>query len=116
MRSLTVNISIDDLTKLPVDHWTHDGERIHHLKTVDVYFTYIAKGDKTFEVRKNDRDFQVGDILHLIETQDRGVAGYTVTGREHWCQVSYILHGGNFGIAEGFCVMAIKEIDGGLQW
>lgn len=95
----------------PVDHWTHDGERIHHLKTLQSYFVDVSYGIKTFEVRKNDRDFQIWDILHLLETDDNGL-----TGREFWCQVTYILHGGNFGIAEGFCVMAIKKIDGGLQW
>ena len=38
---------------------------IHHLKTIDPYFTHVLSGVKTFEVRANDRDFQVGDILKL---------------------------------------------------
>jgi hypothetical protein len=39
--------------------------KIHELKCVEPYFTDIITGMKSFEVRKNDRDFQVGDILHL---------------------------------------------------
>lgn len=38
---------------------------IHHLKTIDPYFTHVMSGQKTFEVRVNDRHFQVGDILKL---------------------------------------------------
>lgn len=38
----------------------------HELKTWLPYFDAIVDGTKLFEVRKNDRDFQVGDCLRLI--------------------------------------------------
>jgi len=44
-----------------------DQPRVHRLKTVDPYFTDVAVGRKTFEVRKNDRGFRVGDVLVLEE-------------------------------------------------
>ena len=34
---------------------------IHQLKIEPDYFKKIVEGVKTFEVRKNDRDFHVGD-------------------------------------------------------
>lgn len=37
----------------------------HDLKILPEYFKAIMKGDKTFEIRKNDRCFQVGDVLRL---------------------------------------------------
>ena len=40
---------------------------IHELKTLPKYFKAVVKGDKTFEVRKDDRDFQVGDKLILMK-------------------------------------------------
>jgi hypothetical protein len=40
--------------------------RIHQLKTVEPYFSAVKCGDKTFEVRKFDRDFQIGDFLDLV--------------------------------------------------
>lgn len=36
---------------------------IHELKTLPEYFELVRKGIKNFEVRKNDRDFKVGDML-----------------------------------------------------
>ena len=39
----------------------------HELKCRPEFFARIASGQKTFEIRKNDRDFQVGDILILKE-------------------------------------------------
>lgn len=40
---------------------------IHQLKCEAKYFEELCFGTKTFEVRKNDRDFHVGDYLALNE-------------------------------------------------
>jgi len=40
---------------------------VHELKVNREYYVRLVTGDKTFEIRKNDRDFQVGDELHLRE-------------------------------------------------
>jgi hypothetical protein len=39
----------------------------HDLKVWPEYFDQVANGDKTFEVRKDDRDYRVGDLLLLRE-------------------------------------------------
>ena len=77
----------------------------HELKTWIKYFKRIKEGTKTFEVRKDDRDFQIGDFLILRE-YDNGSSSYT--GLECSCYVTYVLRGGEFGIQEGYCVMSIK--------
>lgn len=79
-------------------------ERIHELKTWKEYYNEVFMCHKTFEVRKNDRDFKKGDILTLREW-DNDKQEYT--GRMLSRRVVYILHGGQFGIEEGFVVMAI---------
>lgn len=43
----------------------------HVLKTHAAYFDAVERGDKTFEVRRNDRAFQVGDRLYLVRTDPR---------------------------------------------
>ena len=37
----------------------------HILKTVDHYWYAVERGDKNFEVRRDDRGFQRGDVLVL---------------------------------------------------
>ena len=39
----------------------------HELKLLTEYYNRILMGQKTFEIRRNDRDFQVGDVLVLRE-------------------------------------------------
>lgn len=77
----------------------------HELKTWPDYFYRIFSGQKRFEVRKNDRDFQIGDVLYLKE-YDPETGEYT--GRELFKNVTYVLKGGQFGIVDGYCVMSIS--------
>lgn len=78
----------------------------HQLKTETEYYQAIEKKLKKFEVRKNDRDFQVGDMVTLKET----VNG-TYTGREILpMEITYILYGGKFGIEDGYCVMCFRSL------
>ena len=39
----------------------------HELKIWPKYYDRVSARTKTFEVRKNDRDFQAGDIVTLRE-------------------------------------------------
>lgn len=78
---------------------------IHELKTWTEFYKEVFYSHKLFEVRFNDRDFKVGDMLNLKE-YDPIKERYT--GRQLTRTVTYILHGGKFGIQEGYCVMAIQ--------
>lgn len=40
---------------------------LHRLKTWAQFFAAVESGEKTFEYRRNDRGFQRGDTLELIE-------------------------------------------------
>ena len=79
--------------------------KVHILKTWPVYFERVDSGDKTFEVRKNDRDFQTGDEV-LLKEYDPVKQEYTF--RQILFTISYILYGGDFGIENGYCVLGLK--------
>jgi ASC-1-like (ASCH) protein len=79
----------------------------HNLKTRPEFFNELWLGRKTFEVRKDDRDFQVGDTLVLREWNPQSES---YTGRDVVSEVTYILQGGQFGVEEGYCVLALKPI------
>lgn len=40
----------------------------HTLKLPEPYFSAVLSGEKTFEVRRNDRAYQRGDVLVLQDT------------------------------------------------
>ena len=42
----------------------------HILKIDRKWFDRLADGSKTAEVRKHDRDFQIGDLIVFIATDD----------------------------------------------
>ena len=82
---------------------------IHELKTWPVHFADVAAGRKSFELRKADRRFAVGDTLHLREwdpERARDTAqGYT--GHDLRCTVTHILQGPVFGLTEGYYILSI---------
>lgn len=86
---------------------------IHELKTWPEPFEALVAGRKTHEVRKSDRDFQVGDLLRLREWVPRAEHpdGGWYTGQEAWREVTYLSRGGEWGLPEGLCVMSIAFTD-----
>lgn len=91
-------------------------EREHELKVWPNYFDALRRGDKLFEVRRNDRDFQRGHLLWLREfNPDQSQAPQTwgdprYTGADLRFRISYVLHGGQFGIEPGFAVLGLALI------
>lgn len=88
--------------------------RTHELKTWPSYFDSVERGYKTFEVRKNDRDYASGDLLVLREfdpaVQGAGIAPGRYTGRTLTVEVTHVLHGGRFGLDPAWCVLGIKPL------
>ncbi len=78
---------------------------VHELKIFPAYFDAVVLGEKTFELRKNDRNFHIFDKLVLKEWN-----GEIYTGRKITRYVSYIFHGdGRYGLEEGYCILGLKR-------
>lgn len=78
---------------------------IHELKIWPDYFEAVVIGAKTFELRKDDRGFQVCDLLILKEwNPDREV----YTGREAVRRICYVLKHVP-GLLQGYAVLGIEE-------
>ena len=81
----------------------------HDLKLHKRWFNDVANGIKTFEIRKDDRGYKVGDSLILREWEEIiGYSSFAVLA-----EVTYIIRHKDFsaGINEGYCVMGIKVTD-----
>lgn len=77
----------------------------HKLKTWPEHFDAVVSGQKTFEIRKNDRNFKEGDIL-ILEKYDPEEKEYLFEAI--FVKVKHILHGGQFGIEKNYCIMSIE--------
>lgn len=77
----------------------------HTLKTERDVFQAVKLGIKEFEYRKDDRGFEVGDVLQLCEYDPK--TGES-TGDMIMRAVSYILRGPRFGVPAGYVVMQIR--------
>jgi ASC-1-like (ASCH) protein len=82
--------------------------QIHNLKIKLKYLDRILDGSKTFEIRNNDRDFQVGDRVSftaIFKNPER-------LPPEEPCLLVKITYITNFpdGIKDGFVVFSFKII------
>lgn len=79
----------------------------HELKTWPACFAAVESGAKPFDVRENDRNYQVGDVLLLREYEPE-TEHYS--GRTLLRSVSYVLLGGSFGLEAGWCVVGFGSL------
>ena len=95
----------------------------HELKTWPEYFAAIVSGVKTFEIRKDDRHFEVGDTLVLRKWEpmempdnwgfyeDCPEPGGAYTGEQISRLVTYCLRNCEaLGVVPGFVVMGLAHV------
>lgn len=75
--------------------------RTHKLKILPKYFQACVKGYKNFEIRKNDRDFKVGDKIELREFEGGKFTEKVIKG-----QITYIT---DYEQQDGYVVFAFKK-------
>lgn len=78
---------------------------IHELKTYPKYFKETIEGNKPFEIRKDDRDFHVGDVLILKEWDNT-----KYSGREIGAVVRYVLRD-FIGLQEGYVALGLQILN-----
>lgn len=78
----------------------------HKLKCVSPFFDDIWRHRKLFDIRKNDRDYQVNDNLEIWhfdpETQ-------TYPGRSITAKIGYILSDPEY-VKKGFVIIQLRDI------
>jgi len=85
---------------------------IHELKTWPPHFSATWGGPKTFELRRDDRGYETGDILHLREWSPETES---YSGRELLARVTYLLRHPQF---LPYCAMSIRIVEkaGGVEF
>lgn len=76
--------------------------KVHSLKTHSEPFIAVRQGTKSFEIRKDDRGFEVGDLIVLLEYEP---SGDRFTGEALLGHVTYKATG--WGLPDGYCVLQL---------
>lgn len=89
--------------------------KTHELKTDPNVFQLTLEGKKEFEIRFNDRDFNIGDALVLRETKFTGEEmssgkPLVYTGRALRCLISCVVD--QYGMQPGWVILGCKYYHG----
>lgn len=82
--------------------------KVHEIKLLEDYCDAVLSGEKSFEVRKNDRGYQKGDHISFVPV-DRSLYlrfSHPVSEKEY--EITYV-HSG-LGLENGYVVFGIKDI------
>lgn len=82
--------------------------KIHELKIIKNFCDDILNGEKSFEIRENDRGYQKGDHIKFISIEaNSGIrACHEIDKREY--EITYVING--WGLKNGYVVFGIKEV------
>lgn len=75
----------------------------HDVKISSVFSEDSKNGTKPFELRKNDRNYKVGDLLKMRVYKDGEWTGEIIRK-----EITYVLEGFE-GIKEGYCILGVKD-------
>ena len=95
--------------------------KLHELKILHKYLVDVDLGKKTFELRKNDRDYQVGDLIRFIDireddsTDNKNIYKNQIEpniDEDTLYRITYVLKGTEkYGLNKDYCILAIKKLD-----
>jgi hypothetical protein len=83
----------------------------HRVKCDPEPFEEVWRGRKTGEIRVNDRNYQIGDRLELVEHSYTGGV-FCPTGREFYCTISHVLKG--YGLPDTHVMLSMQP--SGRTW
>lgn len=84
-------------------------KKVHDVKLGATFFDDVKTGRKTFELRKNDRDYKEGDTIVLHEYKDGTTTGRTITKK-----IVYMLEDFT-GLEDGYCILGLGEVEETLR-
>lgn len=78
----------------------------HTLKLYKEYADAVLSGEKSFEIRFDDRGYQKGDYIQFNVID--GIYEVNHKLNDKMFVITYVLHG--WGLQENWCALAIKEV------
>ena len=87
--------------------------KLHELKIKHEYLIEVDMGRKTFELRKNDRDYQVGDLIRFIDIKQDNKGDCDIyIDKDTLYKITYVLKDvPQYGLDKDYCILAIKKLE-----
>lgn len=81
--------------------------KYHELKLQYDFCDAVLHGEKTFEIRLNDRGYQKGDRVKFIPVSNGGMFREYHAIAEKEYEITYVLNG--WGLKDGYVAFSINE-------
>lgn len=78
----------------------------HVIKILEDFADAVVSGEKTFEIRENDRGYQKGDYV-VFKT----IPGHPIEQKVY--KITYVING--WGLKNGYVAFGIKEVKGAVS-
>ncbi|UZR95922.1 DUF3850 domain-containing protein [Chondrinema litorale] len=77
----------------------------HEITILKKFAKANHKGVKPWELRKNDRNYKVGDFIkfHVIDDETKEPTGFIYRRK-----IKYLFEGGEYGLEKGYCIMTLE--------
>lgn len=86
-------------------------DKIHKIKLSKEFCDEVLNGNKTFEIRYNDKGYQKGDFIKFIPVDsDSSLATHWIHPIENALfEITYVIN--SWGLKDGFVCLAIKLVN-----
>ena len=86
-----------------------EDKTVHELKIQEKFADAVYVGDKTFELRYNDRGYQKGDLIKFTAVDEMSLKTYHPINYLLY-EITYVING--WGLKEEYVALAIREVKG----
>jgi len=77
--------------------------KVHVIKIEMEYAIMHQNGYKPWELRKNDRNYQEGDMIHFEVYRGKDKVG------EYQREIIYLFEGGKYGLDKDYVIMTLTK-------
>ena len=81
--------------------------KLHVLKIKPCYFYYVSKELKKAELRQDDRQYEVGDLIHFVDTKGCEIDCF----EDNLFEITHILRNvPEYGLDINYAILSIKKV------
>lgn len=82
--------------------------KLHILKIRPCYYFFVNNGMKKAELRKDDRNYEVGDLIHFVNLNEEDFT-YDL---DNVFKITHILRNcEEFGLNKDYCILSIEKVN-----